>query len=359
MFDCSEDDLRGPGFFNTLLHPEDSARVSEAIQQFMKGGRTSSDPLDFRLVTKMDRLIHARTFLSSAEGGRLRGITIDVTRQTLLESELRQAQKLESVGRLAAGVAHEINTPIQFIGDNVTFTKEAVASLFALVEEQHQALQQSAPELARRSDEAMEHADLTFLKEQLPTAIDAALEGVDRVAVIVRSMRAFSHPNQTALVSYDLRQAIESTLAIARNEYKYIADVKLELEAVPPVLCCAGEINQAILNVVVNAAHAIAEVVEGTSNRGTLTVALHRDLTHAIISIGDTGRGIPAHARERIFDQFFTTKSVGKGTGQGLALARAVIVENHGGSITFDTKVDGGTTFHLRIPIREDVAVAA
>jgi signal transduction histidine kinase len=358
MFDCSQDELRGAGFLSTLLHPEDSARISDAIQQFLNGGGRASEPLDYRLVTKADRLIHARTFLSSADGNRIRGITLDVTRQTVLEAELRQAQKLESVGRLAAGVAHEINTPIQFIGDNLTFTREAVASLFELVEAQHQALQCTA-ELARQSDEAMEHADLTFLKEQMPSAIEAALEGVKRVALIVRSMRAFSYPNQTAHVSYDLRHAIESTLEIARNEYKYVADVKLELEAVPPVLCCSGEINQAILNVVVNASHAIAEAVDGTPNRGTLTVALHRDRTHAIISISDTGRGIPADVRERIFEQFFTTKAVGKGTGQGLALARTVIVDNHGGSITFDTKLDRGTTFHLRIPIKEDVVIAA
>jgi signal transduction histidine kinase len=347
MFDCSEEELHGVGFFAGLLHPEDAARVQLAIQEFVG---LPAEPLDYRLITSTQRVIHARTFFSSRVDNRIRGVTLDVTRQTILEAGLRQAQKLESVGRLAAGVAHELNTPIQFVGDSLTFTRDAVASLFTVIE----ALRVS-PETAER---AIDEADLPFLKQELPTAIDRALEGAQRVAVIVRSMKAFSHPGKSGMGEYDLKHAVESTLAIARNEYKYVADVKLELEAVAPVWCCAGEINRAILNVVVNAAHAIAEVVEGTPNRGTLTVSLRSDATHAIISIGDTGTGIPDDVRDRIFDQFFTTKALGKGTGQGLSLARAVIVDEHGGSITFDTG-SGGTTFHLRIPIQPTVALAA
>jgi PAS domain S-box-containing protein len=358
MFDCTEQDLQGVGFFPSLLHVDDAPRMSNAMQEFIDGRRAPSEPIDYRLITRAGRLIHARTFLSSREGNRIRGVTLDITRQTILEAELREAQKLESVGRLAAGVAHEINTPIQFVGDILTFAREAIASLFTVIETQGLALREPSVELAARCQQAIADADLSFLKDELPISIDRALEGARRVAVIVRSMKAFSHPEETKMADHDLRHALETTLAIACNEYKSVAELELDLEPVPPVRCCIGDINRAILNVVVNAAHAIAEVVGGTATRGTLTVSLRRDETHAIISIGDTGAGIPESVRGHIFEQFFTTKPVGKGTGQGLALAHAVICEEHGGSLTFDTS-PGGTTFHLRIPIRPVVALAA
>ena len=185
----------------------------------------------------------------------------------------------------------------------------------------------------------------------MPKAIHRALDGLDRVATIVRSMKSFAHPDSTEMTTVDLNAAIESTLIIARTEYKYVADVETELGVLPPVHCFAGDINQVVLNIVVNAAHAIGDVVKGTENRGKITVRTKRDGEHVVVTIADTGTGIPDAIREKIFDPVFTTKEVGKGTGQGLAIARGVVVDKHGGTIAVESETGKGTTFHLRLPI--------
>jgi len=149
----------------------------------------------------------------------------------------------------------------------------------------------------------------------------------------------------------DLNRAIESTLVIARNEYKYVADLEVDLGSLPPVVCHAGDVNQAVLNVVVNAAHAIGDLVQGTDGRGKISVRTRRDGPDAVVEISDTGGGIPESVRGRIFDPFFTTKEVGRGTGQGLAISHSVVVDKHGGQISFDSVIGRGTTFTLRLPI--------
>jgi signal transduction histidine kinase len=272
-----------------------------------------------------------------------------------MEIELRQAQKLESVGRLAAGVAHEINTPIQYVSDNVEFLRTATGRLFALLDRHR--------EVARRAisreddgaiaslDEAERKARLPYLSENVPAAIDAALEGLQRVSEIVRSMKAFAHPDQGEMSAVDLNQAIRSTLTVARNEYKYVADLDLDLGEIPSVVCLPGEINQVVLNLVVNAAHAIGDVVGDSGQRGRITVRTRVDGDFVVIAIGDTGGGIPESIRHRLFDPFFTTKAVGKGTGQGLAIARGVVVDKHRGRLSFETEVGKGTTFLVALPI--------
>ncbi|MBX3158569.1 MAG: HAMP domain-containing histidine kinase [Deltaproteobacteria bacterium] len=258
----------------------------------------------------------------------------------LAEAELRQAHKLESVGRLAAGLAHEINTPIQFVSDSVHFLRDATADLVGVVDKLD-----TAQGLAHE-----ERADVAYLRDRIPKAFDRSLDGLHRVAAIVQSMKQFAHPDSDEACETDLNAAIESTLIIARNEYKYVADVVTQLGELPLVRCFPGEINQAVLDVLVNAAHAIDDVVRGTDRRGTIAVTTARDGDHAVIAISDTGTGIPADIRDRIFDPFFTTKDVGKGTGQGLATVRSVVVDKHRGSITVDT-APGRTTFELRLPI--------
>jgi signal transduction histidine kinase len=164
-------------------------------------------------------------------------------------------------------------------------------------------------------------------------------------------MKEFAHPDQKEKAPADLNQAIQSTLTIAKNEYKYVAELETELGELPAVNCLIGSVNQVVLNIVVNAAHAIGDVVKGTENRGRIRVATRVEGNCALIAISDTGGGIPDHVRERIFDPFFTTKEVGKGTGQGLAIARSVVVDQHGGSLTFETELGKGTTFFIRLPI--------
>jgi len=167
----------------------------------------------------------------------------------------------------------------------------------------------------------------------------------------VRSMKEFAHPDQKEMIAVDLNQAINSTLVIARNEYKYLADVETDLGELPLVICHGGDVNQVILNIVVNAAHAIGDVLHGTDGRGRIKVQTRRDGASVEIRISDTGGGIPEAIRSRIFEPFFTTKEVGRGTGQGLAIARAVILERHGGDLTFETEAGRGTTFIIRLPI--------
>jgi signal transduction histidine kinase len=247
---------------------------------------------------------------------------------------LQQAQKLEALGQLASGVAHEINTPIQYISNNMRFLQES-----------WQEIQRSLP--AGSSD-----PDLQFLIEEVPRAIDQSLEGVLRVSKIVRAMRDFSHPAGENKVATEINRAIETTVTIATNEWKDVADVVLQLESkLPNVLCLPGELHQVLLNIVVNAAQAISDVVSGTNDKGTIRISTSAADGFVEIRINDTGAGIREEHQQKVFDPFFTTKDVGKGTGQGLAIAHSVVVQQHNGRIWFETELGRGTTFIIQLPI--------
>ena len=288
---------------------------------------------------------------------------IDITERKRAETDLRRrnaeftaAQKLESVGRLAGGVAHEINTPVQFVSDNVQFMRTSMTEIITVIHA-YRSLQhavQSSGDVAAAAHAAAAAettADLDFIVENASLAIDSAIDGLGRIATIVRSMKEFAHPDQAEKTAADLNRAIQSTLVVAHNEYKYVAEINTEFGELPPVECYLGEINQVVLNLVINAAHAIADVVKDTANLGKLTVRTRLDGEEVEIAIGDTGTGIPEAARDKIFDPFFTTKEVGKGTGQGLAIAYSVIVKKHGGTLRFETECGKGTTFFIRLPI--------
>ncbi|HEY1314622.1 MAG TPA: ATP-binding protein [Steroidobacteraceae bacterium] len=286
----------------------------------------------------------------------LRGLMLDVTELRRLGRELAAAQKLESVGRLAAGVAHEINTPVQFVSDNVEFVRASLTDLAAVIHAYRdlKLAVQSAGDVtaaARLAGNAEQAADLDYILENAPQALDSSIDGLGRIATIVRSMKEFAHPDQAHKTLTDLNQAIRSTLIIAHNEYKYVAELDAQYGELPPIPCYLGEINQVILNLLVNAAHAISDVVKNTGSLGKLTVRTRLDGNEVEISISDTGTGIPESARDKIFDPFFTTKEIGKGTGQGLAIAHSVIVKKHGGTLRFETECGKGTTFFIRLPI--------
>ncbi len=276
----------------------------------------------------------------------------------ILESQLHQAQKLESIGRLSAGIAHEINTPMQYVGDNVRFFRTAFEQL-ATVLECHARLVQTLKENHRMSgdlDEILEPAapvNVAFLLHEVPACVDDAAEGVARVQKILRAMKDFSHPGTEEKTEVDLNRLIESTITVSRNEWKYVAEVVPDLDPdLPPVPCLPGEFNQVILNLLVNAAHAIGDVVQaGGEERGRITVRTRAGDGWVEIRITDTGTGIPEHVRGHVFEPFFTTKEVGKGTGQGLMLARSIVVERHGGTIDFETRTGQGTTFIVRLPL--------
>jgi signal transduction histidine kinase len=198
-----------------------------------------------------------------------------------------------------------------------------------------------------------EEADPTYLCREVPQAIAQALEGVQRISKIVRAMKEFSHPGSEGKCAIDINHTIETTIAVARNEWKYVADVQTYFAAdLPPVPCLAGEFNQVILNLLINAAHAIGEALgEGSACKGTITITTRCAGDWMEVQIQDTGVGVPENIRARIFEPFFTTKEVGKGTGQGLALAHTVIVKKHDGQIWFESEVGKGTTFFLRLPL--------
>ncbi len=282
------------------------------------------------------------------------------TERNQMAVELLHGQKLQAVGGLAAGVAHEINTPIQFVGDNVQFLQGAFAEVAKLLEHYetlYQEVRDGAPKpILQALDGARQKTDMEFLRREIPTALDQTLDGIGRVATIVRALKAFSHVGSgVQKTAADLNSALESTIIVARNELKYVADVETAFGDLPLVVCHLGDLNQVFLNLILNAAHSIADVVNGTDKKGRIRIATQVDSQAdgdwAVVSIGDTGMGIPEEVRGRIFEPFFTTKPVGKGTGQGLALARAIVVEKHGGTLTFDTEVSRGTTFHIRIPV--------
>jgi signal transduction histidine kinase len=357
-----------PGFLEMCLHPDDKIRVLDAFAEVVEH---SSGELEARVRHANGSYIWLKFIASSTTGDAagdatgeasfrpeivVRGVMFDVTEARRLELELRQAQKLESVGRLASGVAHEINTPVQFVGDSVHFVRDAMNDILNVVAK-YQALQaavlagQPSRDAAESARDAENDADLSYLLENVPKALERSLEGLERVTGIVRSMKEFAHPDRKEMTAVDLNQAIKSTLTIARTEYKYVADVELELGDIPRVFCHGGDVNQAVLNLVVNAAHAIGDVVAGTEQRGRIGVKTTREGETVVIAVSDTGGGIPLEVRERIFEPFFTTKEVGKGTGQGLAIARSVIADKHGGELSFESELGKGTTFFVRLPI--------
>ncbi len=285
-------------------------------------------------------------------------VGLDITDKLQAENDLRQAQKLESVGRLASGIAHEINTPIQFVGDNTRFLLDAFADLKKIVDV-HDRLRQAVEErkipapLLAEAKAIAEEVDVEYLMEEVPRAAEQTLEGVDRVANIVRAMKDFARSDTMEKMPTDINNAITTTLTVASNELKYVADITTDLDPdLPPVLCHEGSMKQVFLNLFVNAAHAIASLQEeGNRQKGTISVTSRQEGASVVIAINDTGTGISKSVQDQIFDPFFTTKEVGKGTGQGLAIARSAICEKHGGDLTFETEEGKGTTFFVRLPV--------
>lgn len=295
-----------------------------------------------------------KTVLPATINGRLHHVAIlfDMTERKAMERQLAYAQKLESVGQLAAGIAHEINTPIQYVGSNITFFKNVFKSLQPTLQSCDAVFRTLPPQERDKLNIALPENFEEYL-EEIPEAIKDALEGVERISSIVLAMKQFSHPDMEETTAVDLNECISNTITIARNEWKYVADVETHLQDdLPHIDAVPGDINQVLLNVLVNAAHAIRDKEGQGTNKGTITIRTECAGDMAEVSIADTGCGIPETLRNKVFDPFFTTKEVGQGTGQGLAIAMSV-VNKHGGSIDYASKLGEGTTFHIRFPLHK------
>jgi PAS domain S-box-containing protein len=288
------------------------------------------------------------------------GVQTDMSERKRMEAERERlnaerlaAHRLESLGSLAGGIAHEINTPTQYVGDNLRFLKSAFGDLLPLLEWCH------AEAAADKADGALARlaaqGDLEFMRGEIPAALEQSLDGIGRIAQIVQAIKEFSHPYGKEKAPLDLNHAIQTTLTVARNHWKYVAEVKLELDpTLPPVPCLGGEIGQVLINLLVNAAQAIES--EGASDKGTIAIRTSRAGDHVEIEIADTGVGIPADKLHRIFDPFFTTKAPGKGTGQGLAICHAIVVKEHGGRIDVRSEPGVGTVFTVSLPLDDGAA---
>ena len=347
--------------------PWDAKRMASGMAACRASGRP--ERIEEMLCERpgQDPLILGLTLHPMADGTpsplRLIIMGADITARKQLEEQLAQAQKMEAIGHLAAGIAHEISTPAQFVGDNTQFLREAFGDL-----QQVLVVYAQLADAVRRSEDTasilkalettIEEADLAYLTDEVPNATEHILNGVERISKIVRSMKLFAHPGGEEKTPVDLNEAIEGTIIITRNEWKYIAELTTALDPeLPMVPCLRGEFNQVILNLITNAAHAIAEAARaGSDQKGLIQITTRAHPQYAEIRIQDNGTGIPKAIRRKVFDLFFTTKEEGRGSGQGLALAHAVIVDQLGGQLTFETAEGQGTTFILQLPREEEQA---
>ena len=286
-------------------------------------------------------------------------LATDVTQQKMLRAQLDQAQRLEAVGQLAAGVAHEINTPMQYIGDNLRYVCRHVEKLRPVLEWLPRALNEEptaelVADLTSSLDGSITPRKIEGMLEQISSALDDAMNGVTNVSQIVAAMKEFSHPGTVEKSLVSMNHLLESTVTVAKNEWKYVADVETRFDdELPSVLAYPGELNQAFLNIMVNACHALADRVKRNDfDRGRIEIVTEYDADSVSIHIKDNGGGIPQEVQERVFEPFFTTKEVGKGTGQGLAIAYNVITKKHNGKIWFDVEPGDGTEFHIQLPIQ-------
>ena len=355
--------LDDPSFWPDHIHPEDRSHVFAELPSLLEQGRLRHE-YRFQHKDGSYRWMYEESKLVCTAAGKpleIVGYWLDITERKHAEIELGQARKLEAVGQLAAGIAHEINTPTQFVGDNITFLQDALHDIFELQEQQARLLKAAktgkvSKDIIEAVESTAKGSDIEYLAEEIPKAVEQSLDGVDRISKIVRAMKEFSHPGATGMTDSDINEAIDTTITVTRNEWKYVAEMKTELDpSLPPVPCLVSEFNQVILNLIINAAQAIGDVVgDGKDGLGTITVGTAHHDNWAEIRVSDTGKGIPKGIMDRIFEPFFTTKDVGKGSGQGLAIARSVIMNKHHGQLSFETEEGKGTTFVVRLPLTAD-----
>lgn len=346
------------------IYPEDRDDYYQNLEKAINSNSTVN--LEYRIHNNKGEPIWVReitTPITSDEGSKkLAGIYYNITsfknadqEREKMQKELVQSQKLELVGQLAAGIAHEINTPAQFISDNLMFLQESVDEVLGLFKNINKRIIKEEDNLLTTDLKSlMDDIDMPYLEEEIPSALHQSYEGITSVAKIIRAMKNYSHPGESFEL-VDINASMESTITICSSEWKYFSKMEKNFdENLPMVECVAGDINQVVLNIIVNAAHAIVEKYSDPDNlEGKIIVQTKHINDSVIIEIIDNGNGMPENVKDRIFDQFFTTKKAGIGTGQGLSIAHRLIFEKHSGNIEVDSTEGIGTTFRITLPISQ------
>ena len=357
IFDIPPDKAIGR-FFPDLVLGLDADRLSE----FLDSDSNRLEPSEYSAEIANEKSSVLEITLSKIVGDDQSAMIVivrDRTKRKQLETQLAMAQKLESIGLLSAGIAHEINSPMQYVSDNTHFLKDAFSDIESMLLKYTQLVEdvksgKDPAALINEIEDEYESADLEFTLEEVPQAIDQTIFGAERVSTIVKAMKVFSHPGETSTTGFNLNEAIQSTIEVSKNEWKYVAEVELDLDEDLPI--CHGypsKLNQALLNLVVNAAHAIGKRTESEKSlQGKIGIATRSNPESVEITISDNGCGIPPEQQQKVFDPFFTTKPVGKGTGQGLSITHSIIVETHGGNIDLQSEVGVGTTFKIQLPLQ-------
>ena len=356
------------------LLPEGEREKFQRVADSLEGNQMESSTLETRFIKNDCTEVPVEITLQFIDPGkgkpRFLAIVRDISLRIQAEREkekmaarLLNAQKMESIGQLAAGIAHEINTPIQYIGSNMEFLQEACDDLLGIAETAAATIREvkkgSSPclQAVERLEQALDEADWDYLKEEIPEALEQSREGVVRVTSIVRAMKEFSHPGSGGVEPADINGLIETTVMVARNEWKYVAEVRLELDpSLPEVPCRRDEMGQVILNLLVNAANAIEERLKAEGregDKGTIEIRTTDGPESVEIVVSDDGTGMGEEILDKIFDPFFTTKEVGRGTGQGLTIAYDIVVNRHGGTIEVSSEPGRGSRFVIRLPKRQ------
>ncbi len=358
MFGCKKDDVLGTQWLDLILPLEQRPAYGEVLVQFLTTGKCEAGNarVEFTAHRRNLQPFPAELYITPVKVKGQQLLTAyarDLGEKKRLEAELSHSQKIQTVGQLATGIAHEINTPNQYIGDNLYFLKESFDGVNRAVGAMSEYIERlpASGDSRARLEEILREADLDFVKAEIPRAIEQALEGVERVATIVSAMKTFSHPGQLSQTHVNINKIAESTVEVTRNEWKYVASIDLQLDPeLPAFLGYPSELGQVFLNMIINAVHAIQEKF-GSEPGGKVIIKTQLAEDHIIVSIADNGAGIPAAAKAHIFEAFYTTKEVGIGTGQGLAISKSVIEERHGGHISVVSLEGKGTTFVIKLPI--------
>ncbi len=364
MLGLSSIDVTGLDFFSLPIN-WDWENISKKTAECTKNNQKIRMD-DITLVTRENKprvlgITLTPLFLKNKEQAGFLLIASDITERRLLEQQWGRSNKLEAIGQLTAGVAHEINTPTQLVGSNLRFLGQQLEPVLTLIDKVYQLNRAvkngtATPELAIELEKAAIATHLEYFRQEAPKAIEQSLEGIDRISRIISAMRFFSHPGSEYKEMADLNQIIENALSLSHNEWKNVAEIITDLEAdIPAVECLPIDLSQVVLNLIINAVHAIQDVAgDEPTTKGQIVITSRQIGELVEVRIADSGTGIPPEIHDKIFDPFFTTKDVGRGTGQGLAIAYTVIVQKHGGTIEFETELGRGTTFIIRFPKKAD-----